>query len=202
MASKRVFNSNLALVDLVLNLLVGFVTLFIIAFLLINPVAKKSTVDLPTEMIVEVTWNNESRSDIDLYLNGPTGATVYYGNKNNGYISLEKDDLGTTTDTYTVNGEEVIVARNYEIISVNSLPIGEYVINVHGYFVHETVGKETARVRVTRISPFAIIHESSHDIGHKQEATAVSFVIAPDGKIVDVRDDVQIPLRIVKDREQ
>ena len=43
----RKYSSNLAFVDLLFNLLVGFTSLFIIAFLMINPIAKDGEVTPP-----------------------------------------------------------------------------------------------------------------------------------------------------------
>ena len=42
--SNRRQGSNLAFNDLLFNVLIGFVMLFVIAFLLINPIAKKADI--------------------------------------------------------------------------------------------------------------------------------------------------------------
>ncbi len=44
--SNRRQGSNLAFNDLLFNVLIGFVMLFVIAFLLINPIAKKQIFQL------------------------------------------------------------------------------------------------------------------------------------------------------------
>lgn len=43
----RKYSSNLAFVDLLFNLLIGFASLFVIAFLMINPIAKTGAVTPP-----------------------------------------------------------------------------------------------------------------------------------------------------------
>ena len=114
----RKYSSNLAFVDLLFNLLVGFTSLFVIAFLLINPIAKQGVVDPPVKVMFEISWDDKSYHDIDLYLKGPDNQVVYYANKSNGYITLKRDDLGFQTDTYEVNGKIEIVERNYEITTM------------------------------------------------------------------------------------
>ena len=42
----RSYGSQVAFIDLLFNTLVGFVFLFVMAFILINPIAKKSNVDI------------------------------------------------------------------------------------------------------------------------------------------------------------
>ncbi len=188
----RKYSSNLAFVDLLFNLLVGFTSLFVIAFLLINPISKTGEVDPPVKMIIEMTWDNNSDADIDLHLRGPDLSWVYFGAKDNGYASLERDDLGWNSDTFVVNGEEVIVKRNYEVISVVLLPEGEYVINVH-YFSREPVPEEVT-VTVTTIGPYKVVYEGTVTLRARQQETVVSFVVNEKGKIVDVNTEVQIPL--------
>lgn len=53
------YSSNLAFVDLLFNLLVGFTCLFIIAFLMINPISKKGVVEPPVKLMIEMRWDKE-----------------------------------------------------------------------------------------------------------------------------------------------
>ena len=92
----RKYSSNLAFVDLLFNLLVGFTCLFVIAFLLINPIAKSGVVDPPIVLMIEMTWEDTSDTDIDLYLRGPDGAIIYYASRDNGYATLKRDDHAST----------------------------------------------------------------------------------------------------------
>ena len=58
MAGKRhrSYGSQVAFIDLLFNTLVGFVFLFILAFILINPIAKKSDIEVVAEFIVKINW--------------------------------------------------------------------------------------------------------------------------------------------------
>ena len=190
----RKYSSNLAFVDLLFNLLVGFTSLFVIAFLLINPIAKNGIVDPPIRFMIEMTWDDESANDMDLYFKGPAGRTVSYSNKENGYITLKRDDIGFQTDTYTVNGITVVTRRNYEIITTTALPDGDYVLNVHFFSKRSSNYEEEVQIRVTNLQPYDIVYEGSLNLGLRQEKTVLVFRVE-NGKIVDKRTDVDVSLR-------
>jgi uncharacterized protein YfaP (DUF2135 family) len=166
--------------------------LFVIAFLLINPIAKNGVVDPPIKLMVEMTWDDESSADIDLYVMGPDRVPVFYANKENGYITLKRDDLGLVSDKYEVNGKRVTVKRNYEIITLTDLPDGDYVINIHHFSSRS--GPEEVKVRVTNIQRYGIVSDSNFTISSKQEHTMIVFQVK-EGIITNVRDDIQIKIR-------
>ena len=129
------YSSNLAFVDMLFNLLIGFTSLFIIAFLLINPTAEQGKVTPITEFIITATWDPDGVTDIDLWVRGPGPddrfTTVGYQNKDGRYMVLERDDLGIANDVYRVNGENLLVARNIETLTINAIVPGEYVVAIH-----------------------------------------------------------------------
>ena len=74
----RKYSSNLAFVDLLFNLLVGFTSLFVIAFLLINPIAKSGVIDPPIRLMIEMRWDDSSPRDIDLHVHSSCVAVALY----------------------------------------------------------------------------------------------------------------------------
>jgi hypothetical protein len=188
----RKYSSNLAFVDLLFNLLVGFTCLFVLAFLLINPIAKKGVVDPPVLMMIEMEWDDNSREDIDLYVKGPDGNIVYYLYKENGYITLKRDDLGLRNDSFYVNGILTEVHRNYEVTTMTVLPDGDYIVNAH-YFSQGAPIK--VRLRVVGIQPFVVYYEGDVDLAARQEATALVFKVR-DGEVTGIRTDVDVRLRL------
>jgi len=62
------YKSTIGFTDLLFNILVGFAFLFIIAFLLIKPEAKKKDFDRNAEFVVVLEWDKEAKGDIDLYV--------------------------------------------------------------------------------------------------------------------------------------
>lgn len=188
----RKYSSNLAFVDLLFNLLVGFTSLFVIAFLLINPIAKSGVIDPPIRLMIEMRWDDSSPRDIDLHVRGPDGNVVNFLRRTNGYITLKRDDVGQVGETYVINGEEVRVIRNYEITTMTDLPDGDYVVGVHFYSAAGSI--ESVNVRVTQIQPYATHFEGSVDLAPRQEKTVVVFRVV-DGVVVDIRTDLEVRLR-------
>ena len=63
----RNYNSNLAFVDLLFNLILGFVFLFIISFILINDPEKKESIEQKAEYMIILSWDDDLNNDIDLF---------------------------------------------------------------------------------------------------------------------------------------
>ena len=66
----------LAFVDFLFILLLAFISMFILALLLINPVAKKSEVERKAEYIIVLEWDKHSDDDVDLWVQDPEGKIV------------------------------------------------------------------------------------------------------------------------------
>jgi len=194
----RKYSSNLAFVDLLFNLLVGFTSLFIIAFLMINPIAKQGEVTPPVMMMIQSHWDDESSRDVDLWVKTPSGV-VGYTSKDTGSAKLERDDLGKESDTYEVNGEKHVVKRNYEVVNFTAMPDGEYIVNVHMFSAILTA-PESVRITITVLGPFKEVW--SGDIildAPKREITAISFLVE-DGKVIDLNTDIQVKIRVPTSR--
>ena len=72
MGNKRdKFKSSIGFTDMLFNLLVGFVFLFVIAFILINPPVKKSDAPKKAEYIITLEWEDDSHDDVDLWVKEP-----------------------------------------------------------------------------------------------------------------------------------
>ena len=96
---KRIkYKSSVAFIDLLFNITIGFAMLFIIAFLLINPITKKGDVIVKAEFIITMSWPKDSKDDIDLYVMDPQKNIVYFRQRDKGLINLDRDDLGYSND--------------------------------------------------------------------------------------------------------
>ena len=80
----RKYHSNLAFNDLLFNIMLGFVVLFIIAFLLINPPTKKDDIPMKAEWLIIVEWPPELMDDVDVWIKAPNGDLVGFKNKETG----------------------------------------------------------------------------------------------------------------------
>ena len=94
------YRSSFGFIDLLFNLLIGFVFLFMLAFMLINPVAKKETIKPKAEYFIILEWDGEKPYDLDLWVKDNLGHVVSFRRPDDALIHLERDDLGTINDTY------------------------------------------------------------------------------------------------------
>lgn len=118
-----------------MNALLGFIGLFILAFLQINPnKEEEKSIETAGEYIVVVTWPNKSWDDIDTYVLDPAGNIVFFQSRESGLMHLERDDLGARSDYVTdEKGRLVLVEKNEERVIIRGVVTGEYIVNVHMY---------------------------------------------------------------------
>ena len=197
------YNNNVSFIDMLFVMLLGFVVIMFLAFLLINPVAKEGVIDPKTKMMIMVQWPDKSLVDIDLWVRGPDGKTVSYQAKNRSYMVLERDDLGADGDTYIIDGKIMIVYRNLEMLMINDLIPGEYVVNLHNYSsIHKMEKIEEnkeeyptpVKIEIVQLDPYRMIYTTNVKLEFRDELTVLTFVVDDQKRIYDKRTDVQIPL--------
>ena len=128
------YKSTIGFTDLLFNILVGFAFLFIIAFILIKPEAKKHDFERRAEFVVVMEWDDDQPDDIDLYVQDPTGNKVSFRTPIMIFMYLDKDDLGYANDVVkNVDGTITKVNINREVVTIRGIIPGEYIINVHYY---------------------------------------------------------------------
>ena len=191
------YKSTIGFTDLLFNILVGFAFLFIIAFLLIKPEAKKKDFDRNAEFVVVMEWDKEAKGDIDLYVEDPLGAKCSFRQTVANFMHLDKDDLGSANDT-VVNADGTVstVKINREVITIRGIIAGEYTINVHyyserGYSRVENVMRKkkskelTVKIELHKVNPYTIMwigEKTFHSKG--QEETFVRFRLDKDGTVL------------------
>jgi hypothetical protein len=188
----RKYSTNLSFIDMLFNISLGFLMLFILAYLLINPIADAGKIDPEAKIMITLRWDNESIKDMDLWVKGPDGTIVSFQRKDGRYIILDRDDLGRANDIIMVDGVEKVIARNIETIMITDLMDGEYIVSVHHF--SGAAGITTVNVDVVGLSPYKIWYAGSANLTARNEKTMVTFIIK-DGKLIDIRTDLQIPLR-------
>ena len=98
MQRDKRYLSTFGFIDLLFNMLVGFVFLFFIAYILINPIADEGKVDPPDVAMVVVNWDRDSKLDVDIWVKDPLNNILSFTNKNVPGMHLERDDLGFQND--------------------------------------------------------------------------------------------------------
>lgn len=138
--SRSRYKSNSSMLDLFLLLAMGFVVLFVLAFILIKPVdPKQKDVELEEQLLIKLEWDDQATSDVDLWVLLPNGETVSFKSKEQRIASLERDDRGTASDLVYINGKETWHKDNTEIVRIKVLEDGEYFVSVQ--FYSDTYGK-------------------------------------------------------------
>lgn len=161
--NKLKYKSSIGFTDLLFNLVIGFVYLFVIAFILINPVAKKGDVIKKAEYMITIEWNHDYNDDIDLWVKDPAGNIVSFLQKSKGLMHLEKDDLGYDNDVYVKDTKKEIIHLNREVLTLRGTLEGEYQVMAHVYNRKFTVRDGKARqdlpgvieVTVIKINPYS-----------------------------------------------
>ena len=191
------YKSTIGFTDLLFNILVGFAFLFIIAFLLIKPEAKKKDFDRNAEFVIVMEWDKEAKGDIDLYVEGPLGAKCSFRQTVANFMHLDKDDLGSANDT-VVNADGTVstVKINREVITIRGIIAGEYTINVHYYSerdysrvenaMRKKKSKElTVKIELHKVNPYTIMWVGEKIFHSKgQEETFVRFRLDKDGTVL------------------
>jgi len=186
------FKSTIGFTDLLFNILVGFAFLFIIAFLLIKPEAKKEDFERRAEFVVVMEWDNDATGDIDLYVEDPTNKLVSFRYHNHNYMHLDKDDLGAMNDTVVnADGSISTVKINREVVTIRGIIKGEYVVNGHYYSLrsYDKINPPkpviTVRVELHKVNPYSIMWVGEKEFTHRgQEETFLRFRLDKDGNIL------------------
>ena len=202
MDSNVRFKSSIGFIALLFNILLGFAFLFIVAFLLIKPEAKKKDFDRRAEFVIILEWDHDALDDIDLHVQDPTGDRVSFRLPRVNFMHLDKDDLGTRNDTIiNADGTESTVEINREVITIRGIIPGEYIVNAHYYSVRqyninaenrgETFVKVpkpnrlTIKVELHKVTPYKILWAGEKSFVIKgQEETFLRFRIDKDGNII------------------
>lgn len=173
--------------DVLFNGLLGFVFMFMVAFLLINPPAESGKVDTDAQYLITVHWPDEHPDDIDTYVEDPLGNIVWYHAKEAGLMHLDRDDRGNYKDTLTVNGQRIVNPLNQETVSIRGFAAGEYVVNVYHY-VASSPEPVTVTIKVERVNPVVnVVYYRVFELEHRgQERTAVRFTIDDQGDVLNV----------------
>ena len=191
MFDKNKYKSTIGFTDMLFNILLGFAFLFIVAFLLIKPEAKKEDFNRRAEFVVVMEWDNDASGDIDLYVEDPTGRQVSFRYHNHNFMHLDKDDLGAMNDTVVnADGSKTTIAINREVVTIRGIIKGEYTVNGHYYSVRSPKINQkkpviTVRVELHKVNPYTIAWVGEKTFTHRgQEETFLRFRLDQEGKLL------------------
>ena len=195
MANNPKYVSSVAFTDLLFNIVVGLAFLFLLAFILMNPIAKDKDIEEKSDFIIILTWDDESGDDIDLWLRDPLGNILSFKNREDALMHLDRDDLGLSNDKVELpDGDYTYVYRNKEVASLRGTHEGEYLVNVHVYnkkpWKDSSMRPSNIRVELIKLNPYDEVTQAEFIATKRgQEFTAFHFTLDEDGEVIGIRDE-------------
>ena len=196
---NRYFSST-AFIDLLFNIIVGVAFLFLIAFILINPVSKKHDVESKADFLIILNWDDKSNDDIDLWMRDPIGNIMSFKSKDVGFMHLDRDDLGSRNDKIKMpDGTIKYVVLNREIAALRGTLEGWYIVNVHVYRKNKMVDPEdgvskfiptNVSVELIQVNPYRIKVMTEQVIEQQgQEFTLFAFRLSHTGEVMETKKE-------------
>lgn len=195
----------------------GLAALFVLAFISMNPTAKTQDAPARAEYMLIIEWDDYVGDDIDMWVRDPRGKVLSFRNKQIGLLSLEKDDLGTSNDTFIDSyGKQQIVPINREVVTIRGVQPGQYNVAFHVYSLmsydvlasnfkyfklknltpNEVNERRKVRFTLIRLNPLYTegfkVEKQYETVG--QEIHLVNFTVLEDGSISDINTD---PIKII-----
>lgn len=196
MKIKKTYNTNVAFLDLLFNTLLCFAALFVVAFVLVNPISDEKKIDVHADFLITVFWPEDIVDDVDVYIKDPQGDVVYFGNKETELIHLDRDDLGGQHDAIETEFGRIEYKENREIITIRKVIPGEYIVNLHMYSKRNSKPNPVT-VQIDKINPFSTVFLKTIVMERSgEEKTVCRLTLNSDSEVVSIS---YLPKRIVRD---
>ncbi len=180
--------------DLLFNALLVFVFMFIVSSMMIEVEKQQKGIKTQAEFVITLTWDLDNPDDIDLWLRDPTGLVGYWKQKEKGIMHLDRDDLGTAKDRFTLpDGTEIYYPYNQEIFTIRGIVPGWWVVNLH-YWAKRSNGVVNVEVKGEKMNPQikTIFLENFKLARQGDEITVARFNVTSGGEVIEV-DKLKTP---------
>lgn len=184
------YGDDKAFLDLLLNCLVGFVFLFMIAFIQIEPNKNDAQIKTKAEYVVTLTWPETDPSDVDMWLEDPAGNLISFKGTHAGLTHLDRDDTGGAGDYFKLpDGRIIKYEYNQEIMTIRGFIPGDWTVTIHLYN-RKIKDPVEATVRMDKINPnvVTVFNKTFKFTKHWEEITVLRFTMKTDGTMIDVHD--------------
>lgn len=166
-----------------------FIGLFFLALVQINEEAKKGNVIDPSQFMIELTWGEGSPSDLDLWVQDPSGSITYFSHKDSQIVTLDRDDLGINNSVTLENGTVVTNPIRREVANIRRIIPGTYTVNVMMY-KNRSGDKVPAHVTIRKLNPYIEITEKTVELtADGDEATILNFDLDEKGSVSNTNDN-------------
>lgn len=187
MKIKKMYSTNISMNDLLWNLLLAFICLFVMTFAMMAQSKQVKSTELKGEFLIVMSWDNTHDDDMDLYVEDPNGSIVMWRRREDGLMHLDRDDLGKSNDIVKTPLGDIEYKDNREIVTIRGIVPGEYTINVHAFNKRSMDGDTTVSLQVDKINPYSTIVTKSVKIEKTgDEKTLVRFTVDAFGKVSSI----------------
>ena len=181
MRNRHRYGNLLGFVDICMNLLMTFITLFAFAFMLIklqeNLVKTEAHVDTRAKLVMQLSWDDASDDDVDLWARSSNPETfVSFIHRDSPNMFLDNDNLGAKSHTVKrADGTSMTTFGNREHVMIKDCTNTHITISVHYYHANNQPGV-AARVELLSMDPFATLKTVEVRLDKAgQEQTAFQF---------------------------
>lgn len=184
------YSADSAFLDVLLNLVCGLTALFVLSFLLISIENKKSqNLESKAEFVITVEWDKDSEYDVDSYCEDPLGNLVAFMRREQGLMSLNRDDTGFGGDRINTPNGTYEYKINREQVQIRGIIPGEYTFNVHLYSNRGNSDPIKVYVKLEKMNPYSIQAAKEVELNHVgHEITVFRFTVNEDGNIENVNN--------------
>jgi hypothetical protein len=187
--NRNKFKSNTAFQDMLFLMLSGVTVLWVLSFLLINPIAKINDIESPAEFIITMSWPDTSDDDIDMWLRTPDGKVIAFFNKDSSGSNLERDDLGMANECFRVLDRTNCIELNREVITLRGIHPGEYQLKFVVYNVTGSMDGNPVDMEIIKVNPYKIEFKKSFTYTkQKQSVSVIRFTVDAEGNISGFSD--------------
>lgn len=196
---KAKYRNTISFQDILFNCLLVFVLLFSISIMNIVVEQKREGIAHKAEFIITVTWPDESKDDVDTWLENPQEQIVWFRDKEIGLMHLDRDDIGKDKDLETLSdGTQIESSYNQEITTIRGIIPGEWVLNIHMYSKRDSTPTEV-HVRVQKLNPCVttVIDKKIILTTNWSEVTIARILLTASGNVLSISD---LPKKLVEQR--
>jgi len=152
---------------------------------------KKAVTEAPipkAEFLIQLSWDDGSLDDIDLYVRGPDRNVVFFNKRQTPLMFLDTDNLGMNNAVTMPDGTYTPVPTRREIVTVRAVAAGEYTVNAHFYKKNSPKGsKDNLVLSVLKLNPYAEIGRATAVFDEQgQEQTMLNFTVDAKGDVAEV----------------
>jgi uncharacterized protein YfaP (DUF2135 family) len=181
-----------AYIDVLTTLFVIFVTMFLLSEA--KKAEEKGNHIDPSQYLIELTWDDDSVNDVDLWVSNEKGEIVFFRDREIGGMTLDTDNMGINNRIKNELGEMKSAPGRREVISIRGIVPGTYTVNVMMYAnrTHET---EKVKVVVRKLNPYKEITERSVDLlDDGTEETITQFTVDEKGNFISKNETDKVSL--------